>query len=1090
MKDTTKHRSELAREVAPAGMAAVLLILSTGCTQPKTSAAVERWGAPIELRCEYGENPLGIDVRSPRLSWEVNDARRGAVQTAYHIVVSTDPSFADADAVVWDTGKVASDRSIHVPYAGEPLESGRRYHWKVRTWDIQDKATAWAMPAWWEMGLLRPEDWSATWISSPEDLVPEPEMTWGQWIWDAQAQGENTTAYFRRTFEIDPTDPVVRGHIRITVDDEQVLFVNGREIGESGIWNVVNTYDITDRLVPGRNVIAAIGRNGPGAFGLIAAVRIDLESGRAIELPSGGSWRTLDRRVTDWNTIDFDDSQWPQALVVADYGDEPWNELDTERAGPRTSTLLRRSFTLDGEVVRARAYASGLGLYELRLNGRKVGDDIFTPGWTHYPRRVQYQTYDVTDLLRQGENVVGAILGNGWWSGGLGWASEASYNEGQELRFILQLDIEYDDGRRTSVVSDPTWRAHASPITRDSFYHGETYDARLEQRQWDEPGFTGDGWRAVTYADEPARLVAQNSPTIQVTEELRPMNITQPDSGVYIVDFGQNASGYVQIRVRGKAGETVRLRFGEELDPDGRLYRDNYRSAEATDYYICRGDGVEIWEPRFTYRGFRYCEITDWPQADPENPQPPSKDDLVFKVVHNALPIAGEFASSNWLLDRVKRNTLWGLRSNLHSVPTDCPQRDERLGWMGDAQAFAPASCYLMDMAGFYAKWMRDIRDSQAEDGSVTDVAPVIVVHGPAKPGWGDAVTIVPWTVYQYYGDERIIEENYDAMRAWVEYMRSKSENDLYETPGYGDWVAPVPTRPEPIGSAYYYYSTKLLSKMAEVIGRDDDAFTYAELASRIAEAFNARHLDMSTYDYWDGTQTANILPLWFGITPPEHQSAVFRNLVRDIQERGYRLSTGFLGTAYLMPLLTRMGAHDVAWELAVQTRQPSWGYMVTHGATTIWERWDTDKHGPAMNSRNHFCFGMVVEWFYGELAGLRPDPEAPGFKRTIVRPRPIGDLDHAAARYRTPYGEVVSSWERTDHSLTLFVRLPANTSGRVYVPTPGGRNVTIRESGTVVFRNGRATGRVPGVTFIRMEEDSAVFEVGAGEYTFRVWSE
>jgi len=866
----------------------------------------------------------------------------------------------------------------------------------------------------------------------------------------------------------------------MTADDRFTLYLNGRELGSDGTWNLVTQYAVEAHLKPGLNVIAVRASNGSGPCGVILAMRIRLASGKTVEIRSDKQWRTHDAGQPNWTSTDFDDSAWDEAVVVGKEGDAPWNKL-TERKPPRQSLCMRKEFELKPGLTRARAYVCGLGIYELRLNGRKVGRDVFTPGWTHYHKRLQYQTYDVTDLLREGANAVGATLGNGWWSGGLGWRSADQYSEG-DLRLILQLQVEYADGSSRTIVTDPTWQARNSPITRNTYYHGETYDARLETPGWDRPGFDAGQWWPTSTVENAVPLVAQRCETIQVTEELTDPQISEPDKSVYIFDFRQNASGRVRLTVKdAEPGTRIRMRFGEELDPNGRLYRDNYRSAEATDYYICRGGGQETWEPIFTYRGFRYCEVTGLPG-------PPDKDTLVARVLHTAVPQAGTFECSHWLLNRIYRNVSWGFRSNIHSVPTDCPQRDERLGWMGDAQAFAHTSCFLRHVGSFYSKWMFDVSDSQSPEGAVTDVSPAKVVTGAAKPGWGDAVVIIPYTVYRFYGDTRIIEENYDAMVGWVEYMRGKSKGDLYEQQGYGDWVPVVKSPTEWIGSAFYYYSTKLLAEMAAAIGKNGDAARYAELAGRIAAAFNDKHLDKAKNSYVTGTQTCNILPLYFGITPEDRQEAVLQSIVEDVEARGDHLSTGFMGTTYLLPLLADRGQHGLAYRLATQSSYPSWGYMVLQGATTIWERWDTDKHGPQMNSRNHFAFGTVVRWFFENLGGINLDPQVPGFKRIVIRPRPAGDLLWARAECPSMYGLIRSEWKRTDMGLTLNVTIPANTTAEVHVPTLGLKQIAVTESGKAILASeGGVAHKLPGVEFSRLEPDAAVFDVGAGTYRFAV---
>lgn len=1107
MRHRSLHHTALVSLVTAVG--ALTIAAASGCSQLAASQNPGSLGVPINLRCEYRGNPLGIDITAPRLSWEVSDDRRGAVQTAYEIQVSTAPDMGevtteveagarvlskdaavkrastnraritdvDRSKLVWSSGIVKSNQSTHVVYAGKPLVSGQRYYWRVRTWDADGVVSEWSAPAWWEMALLKPEDWSAKWIISQRPADVRAALKWGDWIWNAKAAEENKTIFVRKSFTVDEADPVNRARIKIVADDNFTLFVNGQRVGNSSSWQVARVYELEKHLSPGKNVLAVQAHNGPGQYGLLFTAQITLNSGKTIELRSDAQCKTAHTEQPNWTSPDFDDAAWETTIVVAKYGDEPWKEVG-EAPPPRHAVCMRKEFSVKGQVARARAYVSGLGIYELRLNGRKVGSDLFTPGWTHYFKRVQYQTYDVTGMLKPGPNAVGAILGNGWWSGGLGWKGSDQYSQG-DVRLICQIAIEYADGSREVVVTDPTWQSYTSPISRNTYYHGETYDARLEQPGWDSPGFDGaKWWKTAILEEEPVMLAAQRDETIQITEEIPPMQISEPQKGVFIFDFGQNASGVARLKVEGATpGTEVRLRFGEELDPNGRLYRDNYRSAEATDYYICKGGGAEIWEPIFTYRGFRYCEVTGLPK-------PPTTATLTHRVLHTATPPAGSFRCSNWLINRILKNVEWGLRSNLHSVPTDCPQRDERLGWMGDAQAFAHTSCFLRHMGAFYTKWMIDITDSQGADGATTDVSPAMVVTDAAKPGWGDAIVIIPYTVWRFYGDTRIIEENYKGMAAWVEYMKTHGKDGLYEKAGYGDWVPVEKSPSEWIGSAYYFYCSKLMSEMAAAIGKTDDAWKYHDQAEAIAKAFNEKHFNKQTNNYLTGTQTCNILPLYFGITPPDRTQAVLNNIVKNIMARGDHLSTGFLGTTYLMALLHETGQNDVAWRLASQTTYPSWGHMILKGATTIWERWDADKQGPDMNSRNHFAFGTVARWFYEALAGINLDPQVPGFKRFIIRPVIVGDLTWAKATYPSMYGQIRSEWKRTDQGLTLEITIPANTTAKAYVPLLRMAKFSVTESGVPVLS---PLSHVPGVRFIGLQDDTAVLDVAAGQYRFVV---
>ncbi len=913
------------------------------------AAACDEPGAPLNLRCEYQPRPLGIDVRVPRLSWELADGRRGARQTAYRVLVaSSAEGLRNGLCDVWDTGVVASERSFHVEYGGPELRPFRRYWWTVRTWDAAGRPSPCAAPAWWEMGPLRGADWAARWISTPAD----------------------------------PT--------------------------------------------------------------------------------AGGPER-----------------------------------------GPCRAQLLRREFDVASGLRRARLYVSGLGCFELHLNGRPVSADVFAPDWTKYEARIQYRAYDVTVLLRPGCNALGAVLGNGWWAGGLsmGRGKIERVSEGN-LRLILMLRLEYEDGRAEVVATDGAWRARAAPIVENTLYHGEIYDARLEQPGWDRAGFDDAGWGPVVVLEDAAdRLVAQACEPIRVTDELPGVGVTQPEPGLWIFDFGQNLAGRCRLRVRGPAGTRVRLRFAETLTPDGQLDRRNLVGARATDVYVLRGGEEETWEPRFTYHGFRYVEVTGWPGE-------PRPDALTARVLHTAAAPAGEFACSSALLNQIQHNIVWAQRSNLMSVPTDCPQRDERLGWLGDAHLFAPTACWNMELAAFFAKWLTDIRDSQAADGAIADVAPLAVLRGPAAPGWGDAIAGVPWTLLRYYGDVRAVAANYAALRAWVEYMRARAPGHLYACPhqvrehGYGDWVAPVESPRAPIAVAFYYYSTRRLAELAGVLGRADDAAEYTRLAGEIRAAFNAAYFDPGTASYLGGTQAANILPLALGLVPDERRAAVLANVARDIELRGAHLSTGFLATAFALPLLSTGGYHELACHVAQQTSYPSWGHMVACGATTMCELWNPDTGDPRMNSWNHFALGTVGQWLFEHVAGLALEPEAcgpaplaggvpagPDFswgRRFVIRPRPGGGLTWARARWDSLCGPVLCHWTLGDGALGVGVLIPPNARARICVPTMGWPDWELTESGRVIGRGGAPVGAVDGLTWHGSTTGGQVeLEACAGSYSF-----
>ncbi|MFC1734523.1 glycoside hydrolase family 78 protein [Candidatus Hydrogenedentota bacterium] len=781
-----------------------------------------------------------------------------------------------------------------------------------------------------------------------------------------------------------------------------------------------------------------------------------------------------------WSMGLLEASDWAGEWISMPGSLEKLSEED-DKAVYRSSTYLRKNFDVGKGIERAVVYVTGLGMYELSLNGEKVGTDIMTPGWTDYRKRVQYQTYDVTHALQEGNNAVGAVLGSGWWHQRFGWKTAFRYSETFPC-LMLTIVIEYADGTKGVISTDDTWRAHKSPILENSIYFGETYDARLEIPGWNRPGFDDSEWAPAVSVDHvTGKLVAQRCAPIRVTEEIPVVKITQPSEGVYIYDFGQNMAGKCRFKVNGPRGTRIQTRVSENLYPNGTLDNANYRSAVSTDVYILKGEDVEIWEPKFTYRGFRYVELTG-------NPGTPTKDTLTALALHTATPKAGKFECSNDLLNKIYKNTLWGQRSNMHSVLTDCPQRDERLGWTGDGQAFVATACWNMDMASFLAKWETDISDSLTEEGDAPNMAPEVVDRFPGSPGWGDAITIVPWTLYQYYGDKRVIEDNFDSMKAWVECMRRRSKDNLYALSGekrtfqgYGDWLATDKTPRKLIAAAFYYHSTDLVAKMAEVIGREEDAKLYAGLAEDIREAFNKAYIKkdyifLATADYGSGSQTSNLLPMSFGLVPEEKRAGVMDKVRRDVLERDNHLSTGFLGTPFLLPELTKAGHHEIAYKVAIQDTHPSWGHMISQGATTIWERWDSDTNKGRMNSRNHFAFGAVVEWFYESLAGINLDPDNPGFKHVTVYPRPAGDLTWARARYASPYGTIQSGWRIEGDMLLVNVDIPANANATIHILSS--------EPGTVKEGGAPAT-EAEGVVRLGMEEGTAVYRVGSGSYSF-----
>ncbi len=785
-------------------------------------------------------------------------------------------------------------------------------------------------------------------------------------------------------------------------------------------------------------------------------------------------------------------ASWEMALL----NDADWQAKWITRTDAKSkedslrSIMMRREFSADGQIAKARLYVTGLGNYVFYVNGEKVGKDILTPGWTDYHDRLQYQVYDVTSLIKNGENAVGAMLGNAWWSGGLGWGKDpmnrARYSFGP-MKLYAQLEIEDNTGNIQTIVTDETWKWEESPITFNNLYDGVHYDARLEQDGWDETGFDDANWKGVTLAKkEESMLVAQQGPPIRAEQELTAKSITKAPNGNWVFDFGQNMVGWGKLKVAAEPGTEIRLKFAELLHDDGTVAQENLRTAKATDIYISKNNEEVTWEPLFTYSGFRYVEMVGYPGE-------PTKETLKGVVFYSSAPWIGSFESSNELINQLMKNTSWGIRGNLHSVPTDCPQRDERLGWMGDAQTFAPTCYYNMDMTQFYEKWLKDITDSQDESGYVYDVNPAIVVDGPAKPGWGDAVVITPWVAYKFSGNKRILEENYEGMKAWVEFMRRHAKDNIYiwANPdstffGYADWIAPVMSPKKPISASYLYLSSKLLSEIAQVIGKPQDASEYAKLAEDVAGAYQEKYFNQETHNYEGGTQTANLLPLGFGITPDELKDQVFQNIVAAVNARGGHPSTGFLGTQYILPILSEYGRHDMAYDMINLKTYPSWGYMVEKGATTIWELWNSDTEPPeGMNSRNHYALGGIGEWVYGYLGGLKPEVGHPGFKESIIAPMPVGDLSWAKTTHTTAYGKLLVDWKIQGDVFHMDVLIPTNTTSIVKIPKADFNFSTITVDGTEIFKEDEFFDNFDTIQFISEDDDSVSFRIGSGAYSF-----
>ncbi len=1071
---------------------ALLLLSVSGCTDENTvdtsAKAQVQYISAQYLRCEYRVDPLGIDVTSPRLSWILESPQRSQVQTAYRILVSDSKEHLDQDeGNLWDSDKVDSGRNNQIVYGGEPLRSRMRCFWKVRVWDKEGTPSAWSEPAMWTVGLLEPGDWQAKWIGydaePPAIYRPEPELDpldlkGSKWIWldegDPLKNAPIATRFFRHSLEIGPNRQVKRARFALLADNDAVLLVNAAEATKASGWQSVNVVDISDKLVSGKNTVAiAVTNKGdaPNPAGLAGKLLVEFESGRPLTVAVDRSWKVSGTKQDGWEKLDFDDAGWSASKEIAGMGDAPWGEPSRNELVLPPPPYLRKAFFVNKPVKHAVVYASALGLYEMNINGNRVGTDYFTPGWTDYNKRVYYQTYDVTDLIAKGGNAIGAILADGWYAGYLGFGKKREHY-GDKPRISAQLEIEYADGTRQTVVTDGSWKAAYGPLFESDFLMGETYDARREASGWSTYLFNDSAWQPVAVTGRiEGKIQSYPGVTVQKILEIKPKARTEPGKGAYVFDMGQNFAGWVRLKVKGKAGTKVVLRFAEILNPDGTIYTTNLREARCVDTYTLRGTGEEIWEPRFTFHGFRYVEVTGYPGK-------PSLDAVTGVVLHSDTPLAGSFECSNPMVNQLFSNIVWSQRGNFIEIPTDCPQRDERLGWTGDAQIFIRTATYNMDVAAFFTKWLVDLEDAQTPEGAFPDVAPHKVAMGSGVPAWGDAGVICPWTIYQVYGDKRILEKHYDSMERWITYLGRNSKNLLRPAYGYGDWVSIASDTPKDvIATAYFAYSTRLVSKAAAVLGKGGDAKKHDALFKEIRKAFNKAYVSEDARVKGE-TQTCYLLALYFDLLPTAKRPLAAEHLVEAIRKKNWHLSTGFVGLGYLLPTLTQVGRQDVACRLLANETFPSWGYSIRNGATTIWERWDgwTEEKGfqtPAMNSFNHYAFGSVGRWLFDTVAGI--DTDGPGYKKIVIRPRP-GGITHASASYRSINGTIVSDWKLQGDKFRLNVTIPANTTATVHIPTRSAESVS---------ESGRSAINAEHVRFLRMEGGFALFAVGSGDYQF-----
>jgi len=879
------------------------------------------------LLCENLSNPMGLDVTTPRFSWQLVSDKRGTMQTAYEIVVSTNISpLRKTTNYTWSSGKVMSDSSVHVAYKGTPLQSGKKYYWMVRVWDSEGKPSGWSSLAHWQMALLNVSDWKAKWIETA--------------------------------------------------------------------------------------------------------------------------------------------------------GEEP---------ASRPSPLFRKQFSTSKKIMSAFAYITSHGLYEAQINGQRIGDAFLTPGWTSYNKRLQYQMYDVTNMLKAGNNAIGVTLASGWYRGYIGFAGQNNYY-GKTLALLMQVDITYSDGTKQSIITDDSWKTSYGAIQSSELYDGETIDAREEKTGWASAGYDDTKWNAVklsTPASE-ALVATYNEPVTQ-HETFKAIHIFKTPAGEQVIDFGQNLVGWVVMKVKGNTGDKVKMWHAEVLDKSGNFYTTNLRAAKAEDEYILKGGGEETFNPHFTFHGFRYIKIDGYPGE-------PKLEDFTAVTLYSNMTPTGTFSSSNAMINQLEHNIQWGQRGNFLDVPTDCPQRDERLGWTGDAQVFSRTAAFNMNVNNFFAKWLRDVEADQSDAGSVPFVVPNVLGAGASgSTGWADVATIVPWNMYLAYGDKNILATQYQSMKNWVGYMQSKSKNDLWNTGfHFGDWLFYRPdddndgraavTNKYLIAQCFYAHSIQLVINAATVLGNTADVATYTQLLQKVKAAFLNEYATPNG-GLVSGTQTAYVLALNFDMLPENLRQQAADRLANNVKSYDNHLTTGFLGTPYLCHVLTRFGYDDVAYKLLLQESYPSWLYPVKMGATTIWERWDGIKpdstfQTPGMNSFNHYSYGAIGDWMYRSVAGIDTYEDGVGYKHIKIMPHIGTGLTSASASLQTYYGQVSSGWKVESNSTIMDVEIPANTTATIFVPAANVKAITESGDALVSANNIQVSGNDKGYI---------VLKAGSGKYHFEI---
>ncbi len=1094
---------KLSMVTATAQMAVLILSAGAAAAPPGRGVGGGASVKPAALRCDYQKNPLGMDFHRPLLSWRLKATHANAhdlMQSAYQILAATSrKQLATGHGNLWNSGRVKSARCVGVTYAGRALHSQAPCYWAVRVWGRHGHVSAYSKPAFWRMGLLSPTAWKATWIMrAPASNAHRETLAGCHWWWVGQPTQQYNfppeMIYLRRTISV--PRGVKRADFIIGADNQFTLYVNGHRAGAGLHWRNIEHCDITKFLRPGKNVLAIAARNTgtvPNAAGVVGRLYITRHNGHREHIDVNARWRGSLSPTPGWKRAGFGakarHAKWVKPRAMAPFGAGPWQVVQIPLPS-RPMPIFRKQFALKSPVKNAQLYICGLGQFAAFINGQSVGRSVLNPGWTKYNKVCLYRAYDVTKLLRKGPNAIGVMLGNGVYHN----LATNRYTHNPRSygpdKLISQLVVHYRNGKTAVINSNGSWLVRAGPITYSNPYGGEDYNALRYEKGWDRAGFKAVGWRRVLTTNGPGgklECVRHAAPPIRVVRVFKAVRAKELSPSSWVYNLGQNFSMLPQVTVSGKAGQTVQLWPGEWITASGAPGS----PAEPVYFkYTLNGQPNETWHARFTYFGSQYIEIKG---AVPEGQANPSHLPVVQSVgglfVTSSEPVDGHFACSNTLFNKTDKLIRWAIRNNSESIMTDCPTR-EKTGWLEEDHLMGPSMMYNFGLPVLFQKISGDMADSQLPNGLEPDYAPTYVVFGGGffnSPEWGSSSVLAPWQTYRWYGDITLLRQRYHMIKGYINYLRSQAHDNILSF-GLGDWydIGPNPPgvsqlTPIPLtATAFYYRDLVVGARIARLLHKNGDARRFKALARSVRRSFNQKFYHARTHEYATGSQTANSIPLVFGLAHRADRAAIVQNIVNNVRKHGNSLTAGDVGYKYLLEALAAGGRSNVIFTMNNQSSRPGYGYMLAQGATSLTEAWNASKG----SSWDHFMLGHFMQWLYQDLAGISQTPHSIAYKHIVIRPRVVGNITWVKASYRSEYGRIVCHWRRSGSKFKLHIVIPPNTSARVYVP--GASASLVREGGEPIT----GTKGLTGVQMVQPAHRPAgrpvvILHVGSGSYNF-----